>query len=537
MLSKLVQRYEELKTLRSNLDHMFTDSQRYVRPNSNKFDHAQTTKQEDGSRELYDDTAVWCNQMFANGLASNLIPKSDRWFYLRVQNVPQGRLTPEELTYMQQVEDRILHEFSLPESQFYSTSHECFLDIGAYGTSPVQISEVDGVVNYRSRPLADVFFDTDMHGKVDTIYYRCYKTARQLMQMFPQVEDMKGFNPKDSVHNKYELIYTVEPNESGEAGGRIGSNRPYKVTYWCPKLKDVIQEDGISYFPFLIPRWSKLADEIYGRGPAFSCLSQIRALNKMVKEALTAAEYLNFPTLIAEEDSIMLPMKYGSRQVMFHEPGSEKPSPILAGNQPQYVMEMIRMYRESINRAFFVDQIIRQEKKERQSVLEIQDTRGQMLNQLAPLLNRMESEYLGPAIEATFTLLERAGTLPDRPESLDGAILEISYSSPSSQSQYATRLSDIQAFMQDVAPLAQIKPEILQALNEQKLLQSYSKFRNLDPEIVKSEQEFAQMQQQQAEAQQQEMAMQSAPPIAGAMKDIAQAKQADPEGMGQLLNI
>tara|TARA_X000001388_G_scaffold35474_3_gene24990 strand:- start:4709 stop:5776 length:1068 start_codon:yes stop_codon:yes gene_type:complete len=355
--------------------------------------------------------------------------------------------------------------------------------------------------------------------------------------MFPQVEDMKGFNPKDSVHNKYELIYTVEPNESGEAGGRIGSNRPYKVTYWCPKLKDVIQEDGISYFPFLIPRWSKLADEIYGRGPAFSCLSQIRALNKMVKEALTAAEYLNFPTLIAEEDSIMLPMKYGSRQVMFHEPGSEKPSPILAGNQPQYVMEMIRMYRESINRAFFVDQIIRQEKKERQSVLEIQDTRGQMLNQLAPLLNRMESEYLGPAIEATFTLLERAGALPDRPESLDGAILEISYSSPSSQSQYATRLSDIQAFMQDVAPLAQIKPEILQALNEQKLLQSYSKFRNLDPEIVKSEQEFAQIQQQQAEAQQQEMAMQSAPPIAGAMKDIAQAKQVDPEGVGQLLNI
>ena len=58
-------------------------------------------------------------------------------------------------------------------------------------------------------------------------------------------------------------------------------------------------------------------------------------------------------------------MKYGSRQVMFHEAGSEKPSPILAGNQPQYTMEMIRMYRDTINRSFFVDQIIRQEKKER----------------------------------------------------------------------------------------------------------------------------------------------------------------------------
>ena len=538
-ITELNQRYEELKLLRSNLDSMFMDSQKYVRPNSNKFDHGYTTKQDDGSKELFDDTAVWCNQMFANGLASNLIPKSDRWFYLRVQNKPQGSLTPDELSFLQGCEDRILHEFSLPQSQFYSASHECFLDIGAYGTSPVQISEVDGVINFRSRPLADVFFDTDQYGTVDTVHYRCYKTARQLMQAFPNIADMRGFNPNDSIHNKYELIYSIYPNtdKAAKKGSRIGRGRKYTVTYWCPKMPEPILESGSSYFTFLVPRWSKLADEVYGRGPAFSCLSQIRALNKMVKEALTSAEYLNFPTLIAEEDSIMLPMKYGSRQVMFHEPGSEKPSPILAGNQPQYVMEMIRMYRESVNRSFFVDQIIRQEKKERQSVLEIQDVRGQMLNQLAPLLNRMESEYLSPAIEATFELLARQDQLPERPASLDGAALEISYSSPSSQSQFATRLADISAFMKDIAPLAQVQPEVLQALNEQKLFESYAKYRNLDPAVIKSAEELESMRAEQAEQQQQMQQIQAAPQVSGAIKDIAQAKQADPEGVGGLLNI
>lgn len=157
MVKTLKQRYEELKLLRSNLDNMFVDAQRYVRPNSNKFDHSHTTSQDDGSRELYDDTAVWCNQMFANGLASNLIPKSDRWFYLRVQNVAQGDLSQEELKYLHMVEDRILHEFGLPDSQFYAASHEAFLDVGAYGTSPVQISEVDGVITFKTRPLADTF--------------------------------------------------------------------------------------------------------------------------------------------------------------------------------------------------------------------------------------------------------------------------------------------------------------------------------------------------------------------------------------------
>ena len=167
-----------------------------------------------------------------------------------------------------------------------------------------------------------------------------------------------------------------------------------------------------------------------------------------MKEVLISSEYLNFPTLTAEEDSIMLPMKYGSRQVMFHEPGSNPPAPIMAGNQPQFMMDMIRMHRETINRSFFVDQIIRQEKKERQSVLEIQDTRGQMLNQLAPLLNRMETEYLGPAIEITYEMLLRNNQLAEAPASLDNAELEISYTSPASQSQYASRLTDISAFLQ-----------------------------------------------------------------------------------------
>ena len=55
---RLKQRYEELKQLRSNLDSMFYDAQKYVRPNSDKFDHGHTPMQEDGSRDLYDDTAV-----------------------------------------------------------------------------------------------------------------------------------------------------------------------------------------------------------------------------------------------------------------------------------------------------------------------------------------------------------------------------------------------------------------------------------------------------------------------------------------------
>jgi hypothetical protein len=538
-INHLKKRYEELKLLRSNLDSMFMDSQTFVRPNSNKFDHHVTTYQEDGSKEIYDDTAVWCNQMFANGLASNMIPKSDRWMYLKVKNIQTKDLDSEQTAYLQVVADRILHEFSLPESQFYSSSHECFLDIGAYGTSPVQISYVDGVVNFRTRPLADVFFDTDMHGRVDTVYYRCFKSSRQILQMFPQAENMEGFNPDSSVHNKMELIYSITPNTDklAKKGGTLGKERPYTVTYWCPSMKEPFSVEGSSYFTFLVPRWSKLADEVYGRGPAFTCLSQIRVLNKLVKEALTSSEYLNFPTLTAEEDSVLLPMRYGSRQIMFHEPGSSPPQPIMAGNQPQYIMQMIQMYRETINRSFFVDQIIRQEKKERQSVIEIQDSRGQMLNQLAPLLNRMESEYLGPAIEATFYLLQKNNELPQAPSSLSGADIEIAYASPATQSQYASRLADISSFLKDIAPLAQVDPNVMQSIDTRVLFESYAQYRNITPEVVKSAEAMAEESESQQEQDELAAVTQGAPQITGAIKDVAQARAADPEGVGQLLNL
>lgn len=534
---RLRERYSELKLLRSSLDGMLKDAQRYVRPNAPEFDHGSNFK-DDGSKDIHDDTAVWSNQMFANGLSSNLIPKAERWMYLRVQDTENSELDNEQQTYLNTVTDRIFHEFALPQSQFYGASHECFLDIGAYGTSPVQISDVNGVVNFRARPLSDVFFDVDEYGEVNTVYYRCFKTTRQLVGLLPEVVNVDGFSDKDK-NKKWELVYSIEPSQDtrSKMGGRVGVERPYVVTYWSPDLKAPIRQDGSSYFTFLIPRWAKQSDEVYGRSPAMTCLSHIRVLNKMVKEVLISAEYLNAPTLTAEEDSILLPIKYGARQIMFHEAGSEKPQPIMTGSQPQYALQMIESYKSSIQRSFFVDQIIRQQKNERQSILEIQDTRGQMLQQLSPLLNRMESEYIAPAVETTFMFLNRRRQLPDIPASLSGAKLEVAYASPSSQAQFASRLSDISSFMQDLTPLANVKPEILQSIDERELLDSYAKYRNISPSVVKSTKVMQEQQAAQAEQQQNQQAATALPDIAGAMKDVATARSTDPEGVGQLLNI
>ena len=541
---RLGERYEELKMLRSGVESMLCDVQKFVRPTTTEFTTTQRgmsgSAQEDGSKNIYDDTAVWANQMFGNGLSSYLVPKADRWAYLKPVGIPSADLSEEELVFLERLSNRVMFEYATPQSQFYPTSHEAFQDIGSFGTAAVYVNQNKGVINFKSCPLADTFFDVNEEGEVDTTYYRRYLSTKAMIQQFPHIVNIQGFDA-NATNQKWELVYSVEPSDDVRATkkGTVGTTRPFKVTYWAAELTETLQVGGLTYFPFLVPRWAKIAGETYGRSPAMTCLSHIRVLNKMVKELLKSAELSNAPPLVAEDDSLMLPIQYGSRKILFHEPGTPAPTALLSGSQPNLTLEMVQNYRDQIVKSFFVDQIIKEQKKERQSIVEVQDDRGQMLQQLGPLLARMENEYLDPAIDLTIGFLQRKRdpVFENAPASLAGQSLEIIYTSPAAQAQYASDIGNIAGFMQDIAPLAAQKPELMDNVNDTNLIDEYARRRNVPRSVVRSKKEVAAIREQRAEQENQQQAVAAAPELAGAMKDVASAKASDPEGIGQLLNI
>ncbi|MBK6911397.1 MAG: hypothetical protein IPH10_10795 [bacterium] len=58
---------------------------------------------------------------------------------------------------------------------------------------------------------------------------------------------------------------------------------------------------------------------------------------------------------------------------------------------------------------------------------EIDARREEKLVQLGPVLERFENEALDPAIKRIFAIMDRMGLLPEAPQSLQGADLEIQY--------------------------------------------------------------------------------------------------------------
>jgi hypothetical protein len=151
------------------------------------------------------------------------------------------------------------------------------------------------------------------------------------------------------------------------------------------------------------------------------------------------------------------------------------------------------------------------------------------------MLGRVENELLGDLIKRSFRILARKkDVIPDAPSELIGRPLEIIYTSPAAKAQYGTKAIAISQFMQDLAQVAQFDPDAVRAIDTPALLDELAKLRDVTRRIMKDPTQLAQ--EKAAMEQQQQMAQmaQAAPQLSGAIKDVAQAREADPTLVQQL---
>lgn len=548
LLKAIKTEYSEAKTHRAVWQDHWQQLRRWCRPTSPDFFTSQTNRLRGDRRhdEIYDSTAPWALDQFASGLSAVLTDPSSRWFGIGLQGVPMEELAREERLYLEDVADRIYFELSLPDSGAYATLHENYMDIGCFGTA-VQFQFWDrknSHMKFRSCPLADCFLAENNTGEIDKVFYRRKLNTRQMLQEFPQLinQPKEIFDPDKD--REYELVHFVAPRRERVRGGILAVNKPWASYYFEPELPIILEESGFDYFPYNTARWTTVAGETYGRSPGMSVLADVRTLNQMQKELLVSAQLANFPPIVAEDDSILLPLAGNQghqltltpKSVLWKEQGAEFPQAINSGMQPQLTLEMMQDLRQSVQRAFFVDHLIREKKKERQTTTEILDERGEMLRQLQPNFYRINSELHDNMIKTAHFLLERRGELPEPPQSLNGERMDVFYFSPAAKAQLGTKAQNISAFLQDITPLVSVDPTLLEEIDRSAMLAEYAKAREVfrimkSPEVREREKAAA------AQQQQQQALLEAAPQAAKAAKDVADARQKDPSLIPELSNI
>lgn len=483
------------------------------------------------TNQVWDGTAPYALELFANGLHSHLTSVTDRWFNIVIDGVD---LTKDlrAARWCDTVSDIIFSQYNDPLSDFDNSFHEGYLDLGAFGTFNIVQEWSDRLQHlvFRAIPLANSSIEDSAWGKVNVLFRRVDMTLRQAQERFGE-EALRAAAPKFSENKdqskRFNIGHAVFPREDQSRYGSTGTKKAYASIWWNRETMERISEGGYDEFPYVVPRWSKLPMEAYGRSPAMQCLPDIRMINMMSNVVITAAQKVIDPPIMVEEDSVAMPLDTRPGGVMVLTPGTNPPIPFETKGQINVGEERMEKVGAQIMRAFYSDWMLLQKNDVEMTATEVMDRREERLRMMGPMLGRLHSEALGPCIERSYNLLNSRGMIPPCPVNVrDKGKLRVTYESPAARAQLGGKAIAIQRTMQDLAPLININPTVMDAFDTDELARMAVRFRGAPFAILRDPEVIAQIRAQREQQAQQAQAAEDAKNAGSGIKSLAQAGQA-----------
>lgn len=524
----LLQKQSHLASERATFEHHWAEVAPLVLTRQDDFFNEHKQPGERRTREKFDDTATLAIEHGAAAIEGVVSPRGQIWHGIGVPEAAQEDQASME--WADRLTKFLFNRRYSARSNFASQLHETYMSLLAFGTGVLIVEDLlDGTVRYKSSHISEHFYQENAIGRIDVDYRKYRLTARQALQKFgdkapPSVVKCAEKQPG----KKLEFLHVVMPDDDNESGMPFVS---YHVSVEDQKLIDV---GGFKTFPYIISRWTTAPNEIYGRSPAMSVLSEIKMLNAMRKSDLKARHMAVDPPILAADQHTVrrLSMKpgyinYGTLDMN----GNPLVRPYQSGTSIQASNDGTEQSREFINRAFFLNLfqiLVESPAMTATEVLQRAQEKGQLLT---PTAGRQMSELLEPIIMREISIYEDYGlfedgsplALPDALKELGGEF-NIEYTNPLSKMQRSEEALSTERTVQALLPLAQIDPSILDPIDWREYANIMREANGAPARLFKSDDEL----QSERDAKQQEAAMQqmvqAAPQVAGSIKDLAQAQ-------------
>lgn len=490
------------------------------------------TKRTPGERRdtrLYDGIGMQSADTFASSLQGLMVDPSSRWFDLRAQDDDLNE-QDDVKRWLEHVAQRMFDVFSIPRSGHALAVTEMLLDLGAFGSGAMFVGDVPGKgVIFQARALSELFVAEGADARVDTIFRKYSMTARQAVQEFG---DDAGPKVKKAVadgrpEEMFEFVHALYPRDEYSQGKVDGRNRPIASCYVSLADKEIVSEGGFYDMPILFGRWTKDAGEVYGRGPGWNALADMKMLNAMSKTIIAAAQKIVDPPLLVADDGVVLPVRTVPGGLNFGRMDARGDfiKPLQTGGRLDIGLEMQEQRRQAIRSAFY-SQILETMRDPRMTAAQVYALQDEMMRVLGPMLGRLQSEMLGPMIDRTFAIMYRQGAFDEPPEALlDAPDLRVEYVSPMARAQKGRKATAIIRTYEPVLQLAASDPSVMDNFDNDEAARELVDANGAPLKILRPKEQVEAMRQarQQAQAQQAEMA--AVQQMAAAAKDGAGAVQ------------
>lgn len=340
---------------------------------------------------LFDATAADAADNLAASIYSLMTPPESLWISL----VPESDASPDA-----DVATAALRA-NLNDSNFYTTIHQCYLDLVILGTACLFMAETpigaSSAFSFTAVPMRDIAI---LPGAV---FHTATMPAHEVLEKYPtwtppaDVADQIKRDPATPLRLVQSLVGT-EFTAWLDVGGNLENN--------------IVARGTFETNPYIIFRWSVLSGEQYGRGPVLRALPDIKTANKVVELVLKNATIAVSGIWQADDDGVInlnnINLTPGA--IIPKAVGSSGLTPLSSGADFDVSQIILKDLRERIRHALLADRLGLLSEKE-MTATEILARNSDMVRILGATYGRLLHEFIRPLTDRGLQILSRRGVI------------------------------------------------------------------------------------------------------------------------------
>lgn len=380
--------------MQNNLQQMYRRALDMRAPWLNRWDSAlryTMPTEDDDAATLFDATAADAVDNLAASMYSLLTPPESLWISL----IPESEDSPDATTAAAAL------RANLNDSNFYTTIHQCYLDLVILGTACLFMAEnpigADSAFSFTAIPMKDIAI------LPNAVFHTASIPAREVMEKYPSwtpPADIRDAIKKDP-DMPLRLVQSLVGKDFTawlDVGGDIENN--------------IVSKGTFETNPYLIFRWSVASGELYGRGPVLRALPDIKTANKVVELVLKNATIAVSGIWQADDDGVinLSNINLTPGAIIPKAVGSSGLTPLSSGADFDVSQIILKDLRERIRHALLADRLGLLSEKE-MTATEIMARNADMMRILGATYGRLLHEFIRPLCERGLQILSRRGVI------------------------------------------------------------------------------------------------------------------------------
>jgi hypothetical protein len=507
----------------------------------------------DRQRHIFDTTATEALTVSVAGHMTYATPMGVGWLSLTLRNEPDLAEDGEVKAFLKELgrSQMAIGQQSNTEADFKTLTRDCL----AFGGGASIVDEDDKyTIWHHNVPVGTFAIDVNFRGQVDTLYREFRLTLREAAKWFgpanlPQELRTRFEQGSKNWNEPVHIIQGIEPREGGKRfsddGTPVPATRmPWRSIYWVRDSKKddgILRESGYRVFPVLAPRYDIQGNGIYGYGPGPMALAHVRSLQHLENRRAEVVDWQTKGMFSAPTEALGSNQWRPGGRVLSNNPQGIKN---VVDNQARldHLLAMKADFREQIRRVLHADTFTLLSSIDAKDVTAeaIREKRQEKMDILGPQTARLISELPRPWVDIVFDVQQAKGLLPQIPQVLQQrrVVIDPEFESVLAKAAKSQRISSLSGFMSVVGAAAQtIDKRALHKVKSFGIVNEAAKTFDVDPSMVRSDEEAQSIADAEAKAQAQADATQIGNMRAKSLQAVGAVSTAEPNLATEALGV